>query len=74
MESLKAHIAEVWDTLQEAFIASACQRTWPGDNPEPTGTLEQLEAVILVPMAATSSETEKKVRVLLSMTTVLTKC
>ena len=25
MESLKAHIAEAWDTLDEAFIASACR-------------------------------------------------
>ena len=25
IESLKAHIAEAWDTLDEAFIASACR-------------------------------------------------
>ena len=25
MGSLKAHIAEVWDTLDEAFIANACR-------------------------------------------------
>ena len=28
MESLKAHIAEAWVTLDEAFIASAC-RSFP---------------------------------------------
>ena len=25
MESLKTHIAEAWDALDEAFIASACR-------------------------------------------------